>query len=173
MPAASPRRRGGRRARGGQLDRSPPDAALARHLVRFDAALLVPRSHDAQHVDPRHVDRAPLRHGPVLRLGGRRLLRGHVHARLALRPRRGQTVPRTGTRSAEADRLRHGAGHADGHDQSSRRRMRAGGRRPGGLHPPRLSRAPDVRATAPCWRNSGRGSSWRCNASSTWIAARA
>ena len=45
--AFRPRRRG-RRAPGGQLRCAPcPDPPLARHLVRFDAPLLVPRSHAA------------------------------------------------------------------------------------------------------------------------------
>ena len=90
------------------------------------------------------IDRPSLRDGPLLGLGGRRLLRGHLHARLALRPRRGPALSRAGTRSPQADRFRHGPGPADGHDQPPRRRRRAGGRRPGRLHPPRLSRAPDV-----------------------------
>ena len=75
------------------------DAAVARHLVRFDAALLVPRPHIRQHVDPGDFDLPSVRRRPVLRLGRRRLLRGHLHARLALRPGRGPAVSRAGTRS--------------------------------------------------------------------------
>ena len=37
---------------------------------------------------------------PLLRLGRRRLLRGHLHARLALRPGRGAAVPAAGARPA-------------------------------------------------------------------------
>ena len=37
-----------------------PDAALARHLVRLHAALLVPRPHVPEHVDPGHLDLPPL-----------------------------------------------------------------------------------------------------------------
>ena len=142
-----------------------PDPALARHLVRFDAcptgsstARCLNTSILATSTAHRFAD------GPVLGLGRRRLLRRHLHARLALRPRRGPAVSRTGTRSPQADRFRHGTGPADRRDQPSRRRGRAGGRRPGRLHPPRLSRAPDVATTPRCSRNFGRGSSWPCSA---------
>ena len=52
---------GGGRVCGREL-RPPgrPDAALARHVVRLHAALLVPRPHVGQHLDPGHLDLPPL-----------------------------------------------------------------------------------------------------------------
>ena len=91
--------RGGRVRARSTSPASQPDAPLARHLVRLDAALLVPGPHVPQHLDPGHLDLPPVRQRPVLRLGRRRLLRGHLHPRLALRPRRGPALPRTGARS--------------------------------------------------------------------------
>ena len=84
---------------------------------------------------------------PVLRLGRRRLLRGHVHSRLALCPGRGPALPRAGADPARAGGLC--AGHRlrpqDRHHQPPGRGAgRARGGRPGREHPARLSRAPDV-----------------------------
>ena len=121
--------------------------ALARDLVRLDAPPLVPRPHVRQHVDPGDVDLPPLQERAVLRLGGRRLLRGHVHARLALRPGRGPALPRAGADPPGAGRLRRGhrLRPQDRHHQPSRRGAgRAGRGRPGREHPAGLSRAPDV-----------------------------
>ena len=144
---AVPVGRGGRRARGRELRLAgQADAAVARHLVRLDAALLVPRPHVAQHLDPGHLHLPPVRHRPVLRLGGRRLLRGHVHPRLALRPCRGPALPRAGARSPRAGPISAWRMNPKtGVIQHRGEGRRPGGRRPGGLHPARLSRAPDVR----------------------------
>ena len=46
-----------------------PDAALARHLVRLDAALLVPRPHAAQHLHAGHEHRLSPRRWSLLRRG--------------------------------------------------------------------------------------------------------
>ena len=67
--------------------------ALARHLVRLDAPLLVPEPDVRQHVRPGHDDLLPTRRRPVLGLGGRRLLPGHLHPRLALCPGDGPHLP--------------------------------------------------------------------------------
>ena len=72
---AIPLDRSGCHARGRQLRLAGrADPALARHLVRLVAAVLVPRSNVRQHVDPGHVDVSLVQDGPFLRLGGRRLL---------------------------------------------------------------------------------------------------
>ena len=87
----------------------------------------------------------PLRRRPVLRLGGRRLLRRHLHPRLALRPRPGPAVPRAGALRPRDAGLRHGLG---GHRprplprRDLRRHLRH--RRPGRRRPPLLPRTPDV-----------------------------
>ena len=127
---------------------STPDAALARHLVRLDAALLVPRPHVANTSILATSTVPPLRRRPVLRLGGRRLLRGNLHPRLALRPGRGPAVPGAGadprgsrsiTPRASASTRRPGVIGYRGEEP-----VGAGRRRPGGQHPAGLSRAPDV-----------------------------
>ena len=134
------------RARGAELRRAAPaDAAVARHLVRLDAALLVPGPHVPQHLDPGHLHllsgsatagsgagkasaaaRAPAAtsgNTPTRWRGCSRTSsatrRERVDFGLALQPRRRHLLPR---------RVQ----------QHSRRR------RPGRHDPARLARAPDV-----------------------------
>ena len=137
---------------------------MARHLVRLDAALLVPRSHASQHVDPGHLDVPPLRRRAVLRLGGRRLLRGHLHARLAICPRRRPALP-ANSNATTRERVDFGTGASTRTPASIDYRGEAG--RPGRGRPGRhASCAPTAstrcRRTPRSSTHSGRGSSWRC-----------
>ena len=121
------------------------NAAVARHVVRFDAALLAAGPAVPEHVDPGDLDRPPLRRRPILRLGGRRLLRRHLHPRLALRPRPGPALPRTGALRPRDAGLRHGLGRLRPRPlprRNLRRHLRH--RRPGRRRPPLLPRTPDV-----------------------------
>jgi len=70
-----------------------PHPPLARHLVRFDPAALVPRSHFPQHLDPCHVDRPLVRDNRFYGWEGVGCCAGTCHARVALCPRARPALP--------------------------------------------------------------------------------
>ena len=95
-------------------------------------------------VDPGDLHLLPVRQRPILRLGGGRVLRRHLHPRLALCAGRRPPVPRAGARHPRAGRPGPRLRPED-RDRRPPRRVprRRGRRRPGGDRPPRLPRAPD------------------------------
>ena len=129
--------------------------AVARHLVRFDPAALVPRPHAAERVDPGHFHMLPFPRWALLGVGRRRLLRRHVQPRLALRPGGGAAVSRAGANPPRTGRFRPGAAAQRRYPLPRREQRRSGGRRAGRLHPPRLPRTPGQRRLPPSSRASG------------------
>ncbi len=120
------------------------DAAVARHVVRLDAAVLVPRPHASR--TPRSSPPRPATGSRTAGsgLGRRGLLRGHLRPRLAIRPRDGAAVPRPRTRTARAGGLRPRAAAGRRDPLPRRVQQHPGHRRPGRHDPARAARAPDV-----------------------------
>ena len=82
------------------------NSRVARHVVRLDAAVLVPRSHLRAAVDGRDGHMSALSRWALLRLGRHRKLRGDLHARVELRARSRAHLPGDRARPTRARRLR-------------------------------------------------------------------
>lgn len=84
------------------------DSSVAPDGVRFHLAVVVPRSHDAQHFRAGHQHVFPVPGWTPLRIRGRLSRSRHLHACLGIRPGAGPTVPGIRASSAGNGRLSRG-----------------------------------------------------------------